>query len=461
MIAPPDNWPYRDLLERQRADVSNASLASARRLRWSADRLAAERERRLREVLAWSIERSAFHRERLKGLDTERFTEADLPSLPCMTKTEMMDNFDQLVTDPLLTLDRVDSYLDRLQGDGYLLDQYRVITSSGTTGLRAAFVFGWDDWCNFAAIATRWGGAEHADLPAGTRVGSLFASDPRHVSGALHAFFSNFSGDGGENLAHLPASLPVSQIVAGLNAAQPGKIRGYPSAVHLLALEAKAGRLRINPLVVSTCGEQCTEAVRSAVREAWGVEIYDYWGCSEGVYAFPCEAGRAMHLPDDMVIIEPVDSHGNVLPPGQPAAKILLTNLYNRAQPMLRYEIQDSMTVLSEPCACGCAHRRVDDLTGRTESFFVYEDAIAVHYLGMENMLFGCKAVAEFQVSQTPRGLHVALVTRGLVDFDELRLSLVTLLEKSGLRNPQVTIAETPSLERTWSGKLKQFQPLG
>ena len=36
-----------------------------------------------------------------------------------------------------------------------------------------------------------------------------------------------------------------------------------------------------------------------------------------------------MHLPDDLVIVEPVDEHGNAVP-RPTAAKILLTNLYNR-----------------------------------------------------------------------------------------------------------------------------------
>jgi len=62
-----------------------------------------------------------------------------------------------------------------------------------------------------------------------------------------------------------------------------------------------------------------------------------------------------MHLPDDLAIIEPVDRYGNVVAPGQPADKVLLTNLYNRTQPLIRYEITDAMTVVAGTCECGCA----------------------------------------------------------------------------------------------------------
>ncbi|HUC15648.1 MAG TPA: hypothetical protein VMS00_14455, partial [Acidimicrobiales bacterium] len=51
---------YEDLLARQRGDYTSALLGGFRRLRWSADRLAAERQKRLRELLSWSVERSAF-----------------------------------------------------------------------------------------------------------------------------------------------------------------------------------------------------------------------------------------------------------------------------------------------------------------------------------------------------------------------------------------------------------------
>jgi len=53
-----------------------------------------------------------------------------------MTKADLMDNFDQVVTNPALTLEVVNAHVDNLREDDYLLDQYRVIATSGTTGAR-------------------------------------------------------------------------------------------------------------------------------------------------------------------------------------------------------------------------------------------------------------------------------------------------------------------------------------
>jgi len=451
---------YTDRLVRQRADVTDGMFSAVHRLRWSADRLAAERERRLRELLGWAAERSPFHAERLADIDANCFTEADLPALPTMTKADLMGNFDQAVTDPAVTIDAVNGHVDTLDEDAYLLDQYRVIATTGTTSARGLFVYGWDEWVTFVLIAIRWLGRDGNTLPLDAPVGTLFTSNTKHLSGALHAFLRDFSDNQAPTVTHLPVTLSVPEIVAGLNGAQPVVLQGYPSAIYLLTLEAKAGRLKISPKRVATCGEQCTNEIRAAVADTWGIEIRDYWGCSEGVYAFPCEAGEAMHLPDDLAIIEPVDRHGNVVAPGRPADKVLLTRLYNRTQPLIRYEITDAMTVLAGTCECGCTHRRITDLAGRTDSFFTYDGGAAVHWLGMSTVLLSDPGVVELQVRQTPRGADISVATNGECNFEGLRRGFVDLLAKAGLPDPQVTIQEVDALDRLWSGKLRQFQPL-
>jgi len=386
------------------------------------------------------------------------FTETDLRSLPILTKKELMANFDRIVTRPKLTLERVSDHVNHLDEDAYLDDEYRVVVTSGTGGTRGLFVYGWNEWITFSLIATRWRTRSGEDPFA--PVGTFFATNTKHVSGALHAFSRDFAGEGPLAVTHLPASLPIPEIVAGLNAARPTVLTGYASAIHLLALEALAGRLNIEPNWVSTNGEQLTADIKDAVRSAWGVEVYDTWGCTEGAFAFPCGPGRPMHLPDDLVIIEPVDENNNPVPYDQPAAKILLTNLYNKTQPLIRYEINDSMTITDEPCECGSGHRRITEIRGRFDTFFAYENGTIVHRLGMEGVLLGDPNVVEMQVSQTHNGMVVSLVTRGECDTEALRTGLERLLTRSGLRSPEVAVIQVDSLERLWSGKLRQFEPL-
>lgn len=268
-----------------------------------------------------------------------------------------------------------------------------------------------------------------------------------------------FLAEPGDEVHHFPMTLPVAEVVRGLNAVQPELLMGYPSALDLVAREAQAGRLRISPRYVETGGELLMERTRVAVREVWGVEIDDSWAIVEGVYAFSCPSRRAMHLPDDLVIIEPVDIDGRPVRPGEPATKLYLTNLYNHTQPLIRFEIADGLTVLDEPCPCGSAHRRITDLTGRADIVFEYDGAVRVHPMVLRLELHDERYVTEYQVRQTTRGLCVKVVTDRPQALDQIRNRLTQTLERAGLRDPEITVESVDRLERLAAGKLRQFIP--
>src|SRR5262249_61041444 len=122
-----------------------------------------------------------------------------------------------------------------------------------------------------------------------------------------------------------PRPLPLPEIVERLNALQPKVLSGYASTLALLAGEARSGRLRVSPVGVATCGEPLLPEVRAEIESVWPVHVYNYYGMFEGLCAFPCRAGDAMHLPDDLHYVEPVDDAGRPLPPATPGTRLLLT----------------------------------------------------------------------------------------------------------------------------------------
>ena len=61
---------------------------------------------------------------------------------------------------------------------------------------------------------------------------------------------------------------PLQRLVAQLNAFDPAVLVGYPTAVHLLALEAELGRLRVRPALVVVGGEVLTAEARDAIERA-------------------------------------------------------------------------------------------------------------------------------------------------------------------------------------------------
>jgi phenylacetate-CoA ligase len=446
------------LVRRQQAELQDAYLRGVRRLRWNADRLASERQRRLRELLVWAADRSPFWGARLAGRDLAAFTEADLPSLPILTRAEMMEEFDRLITVPGLTRARVIDHVDHLEGDRYLDGQYRAIKTSGATGTEALYLYGWDAFVTFVMQGSRWTG-RRGESPDAV-LAQVFSCSPRHESGIFHAF-STFES-GGPRSHCFSGTWPLQDLVAGLNEAQPRveALQGWPSIIRQLALEALAGRLTLVPAWVSVAGEVCTPAVREAVRAAWGIEVSEFWGCSEGTYAFPCGVGDGMHIADDLVILEPVDRQGNPVPYGRPAERVLLTNLYNLDQPLIRYDIADAMTITDAPCPCGCAHRRITDVPARMDGVFEYPGGAVVPRRELERLLLASPGVADFFVDHTGRGIEVSVVTGASFDRNRLSGELVELLRNHGVPSPEVNVREVGTPQRLWSGKVREFAPL-
>ena len=67
-----------------------------------------------------------------------------------------------------------------------------------------------------------------------------------------------------------------------------------------------------------------------------------------------------------MCVVENVDEDGRPVDHGEPGARLLVTNLFNRVQPLIRFEITDVATLEREPCPCGRTLLRLRSLAGRT-----------------------------------------------------------------------------------------------
>jgi len=207
---------------------------------------------------------------------------------------------------------------------------------------------------------------------------------------------------------------PLPGLVAELNEWQPAFVASYPTMLSLLARERSEGRLALSPRALWCGGEGLTPADRAAVEEAFGCPVMEDYGASECMnMAFACRHGR-LHVNDDWVVLEPVDEHGRPVPPGEPSATVLVTNLANRVQPLVRYDLSDSITVDDSPCACGCTRPSVR-IEGRRDDVLAFGAArgdarVRILPLAIEAVLEEEAGVYRFQLTQTgPNALGIRL----------------------------------------------------
>lgn len=183
---------------------------------------------------------------------------------------------------------------------------------------------------------------------------------------------------------------------------------GYSSFLPRLALEAQRGRLRITPRRVVAISEPLLPEARQVLHETWDAPVANGYAMSEGMFTGSC--GHGIHLPDDLCIVEPVDADGRPVGPGELSHRILVTNLYNHTQPLIRYEVTDQVILIDGPCPCGSSLRRIDDPQGRLDDVFDYADGRSVHPHVFRSALGQHPAIVEYQVRQTPRGAAIAIV---------------------------------------------------
>jgi phenylacetate-CoA ligase len=352
------------------------------------------------------------------------------------------------------------AHLETLTDDAYLFGRYHVIASGGSTGRRGVFVYDWDEWSTMYLGIQRYELRRQAEelrsRPGPITMVAVAAGRASHASRALLQTFSSED----QVIGGVPVTLPVDEIVAGLNEQDPDVLFAYPSALLPLADRARAGELRIRPRRILVGAEPLLPEIRATAEATWNVPVINVYGSSEGgPMGIACGAGPGLHLAEDLCIIEPVDAGGRPVAPGERSAKIYLTNLYNHTLPLIRYEVTDEVTPLSGSCPCGSAHRLIADPQGRLDDVFHY-GSLVVHPLVFRSPLGLCADIVEYQVRQTARGADITVRCLGqshlMAVADEIRNKLIT----AGLDDPEVTIKVLDQLPRQDTGKLKRFIPL-
>ena len=434
-------------LEAIRARV--AELMTARlpdhiaRLEWDDERRAAHQTERLRALLAHAVRRSPFHARRLADVDPSTFEVADLGRLPTMTKAEMMEDYDDVVTDRRLTRPLVEEHLAASTREpSLLLGEYVCLASGGSSGLRGIFVQSLEDYAEFCCSIVRRTMARLAAFggppPGGITLGMVAAASPVHSTA-----FGAMTARGPVNVDSIPSTLPIDEIVARLNELQPPAMQGYPSKLVHLAAEQRAGRLQISPFAVTATSEMSTPEDRALIGEAFGVPVVNQFGSTEGLVGHS-EAGEdVLVFADDMCLVEVVDP-----------TKVLVTNLHNRTQPLIRYELNDCFEVVPGD---GPLRARVK---GRVDDILRYGD-VEVQPFAIRTVMVAEPAVIEYQVRQTERGADVSIVRDGDVDEDALAARLADALGKAGVADPAVTLETVDAIPRhAETGKAKRFVPL-
>ena len=424
------------------------------RLGWDARQLADHQREQLRALLVCALERSPFHARRLAGIDPERFEPGQLAELPVMTKQQMMAGFDELLTDRRVTRARAERHLAACAREPSLLDgRYVCLASGGSSGVRGVFVQTAGEYTEFAASVLRPAMARvfaaGGPPPGGLPVTIVAAASPVHSSGFAAAAARGYP----VRMTGVPATLPTAEIVRRLNDAPPEVLLAHTSTLALLASEQHAGRLQISPRTITAISELLTGEDRNTIHGAFGVPPASQFVSTEGLAGQTQPGDAVMRFATDMCIIELVDARNHPVTDGTASAKVLVTNLHNHTQPLIRYELTDRF--IRHPAAADPYLRAA--VEGRADELFRY-GTVAIDPLVIRTVMVKTPGVIEYQVHQTDHGIDAAVVADGALDHAALASSLRQSLRTAGLREPHVHVHEVAGIARhPQTGKTRRF----
>ena len=393
-----------------------------------ANALAARQHERLRQLLTAAMHGSAFYRSRLQGVTPGI---SRLSDLPIVSRSELIANFDNWVTDPELKLAKLQAFTaDRRRIGTAYLDKYVIWESSGTSNQPCIFVQDARAMSVYDALeAVRHG----APRSLQRRFDPLLLAEKTAFVGAIGGHFASVvsvqrlrqaNAWMAQSLRCFSIMQSTAALVRELNAFAPTVIVTYPTAAALLAEAAVRGQLRFRPKEVWTGGEKLSAGIRAQVGKALKCEVHNSYGASEFLtIGWECSRGR-MHANTDWVLLEPVDERGQPTPPGEPSYSTLLTNLANHVQPLIRYDLGDQLIVRHRRCECGSS-LPVIEVEGRHDDPLVMAgrdgQPVTLLPLALTTVLEEEAEVYEFQLRQRDER---TLVLRLDIEGPEARIAL-------------------------------------
>lgn len=355
-------------------------------------------DERAKRIIEFARTHSPFYAHHFAGLDTENWRKC-----PTIDKAAMMAHFGDFNTRGIGRDEAMSVALraERERDFSPRVDELTVGLSSGTSGYRGLFLLS-------AQEQAAWAGTILARaLPGFKADGWKVAFFLRSNSNLYEEVSSRFV-----RFRYFDLMTPIEEAVSRLNDFAPDILVAPPS---MLGLLADCARLHIRPERVVSVAEVLEPQDARRLQNAFGCQVGQIYQCTEGLLAVSCPHG-SLHVQEDVVALdfEP-QSDGRVTP--------IVTDLWRRLQPIIRYRLNDVLVLSPRRCACGSDFQIIERIEGRSDDVCflealdgkrrpVFPDAIR------RAVLLASASITDYRATQERDGsLHIALEVAQDADF--------------------------------------------
>ena len=322
-----------------------------RNARRSGAGIAVRQRHKFRRLMAYAQRKSPYYRDLIsaRGISIATCVPEDFPVL---TKSGLMENFDNIVTDRRITRDAIADFFAVSKNPSDLFaGKYTVVHTSGTSGEIGYFVYSPTDWSRGMSQTLRIN-----PIRPGKRRLAFFGATQGHFAGVTFAATSQRSILKLKyDLVTYDVNTPLAAVLEGLNAFQPDILMGYASGLAILAQRQGNGELDISPTWIQSSGEVITSADWALIESTFGVPLLNVYSCTEHlIMGVGTREFGGTYLFEDDLIFELMRDH------------TMVTNLFNYTLPLVRYRMDDTLE-RTEDSRKIYPFTKVKDIAGRNE----------------------------------------------------------------------------------------------
>ena len=300
-------------------------------------------DKKARELVDYVKEHSSFYRHHWQGYDSNNWQH-----LPIINKALMMDNFDKFNTVGIKK-DVALKFAHQAETNSKVSNRFTYGLSSGTSGERGLFVVDHQERAMWAGIVL----ARVLRQIKPERIALFLRGNSNLYQTVRRGRFLQFR--------YFDLSTPLEQSLQLLNAFQPTILVTPPSLLEQLASEREAGHLKIQPEQLISVAEVLEPQDKIKLESIFNVPVHQIYQATEGLLAISCKHGL-LHLQEDLIVVQLESLGDNHFTP-------IITDLWRKTQPIIRYDLGDVLRLETEPCTCGNSWRVIKQIEGRKNDF--------------------------------------------------------------------------------------------
>jgi phenylacetate-CoA ligase len=408
--------------------------------KYSRQRILRLQQKKFRKILKFAYKNSKFYHDLYEsnGIKEENLDSIDIEKIPTVNKTSLMDNFDKVVTVDDVSKKEVLDFFDKSVNPNELFkNKYHIIHTSGSSGKLGIYVYSKKEWDTFFPYITKLfnfnfkrNRSSFIGATGGHFTGNSFIS--WSIKGLVGFFCEPLILDVNE---------PIDNVVKKLNDFQPHILGGYFNALKVLAQKQEEGILKVKPRVITNCGEGINKKDKEYIEKVFNAPMSNLYGFAECVVTgFGRSEYDGIYLMDDICLIEIKEDH------------LLLTNLFNKTEPIIRYRIDDYVK-LKEDKKKLLPFTLVDDIVGRAEFVIWFENEHGkmdfIHPLiftdfyvnGLDKLQIAIKSKSSFEFRAVISSDDKKEVIKKIAE------KLDKILEEKHFKNVKYTIKEVSDLK--------------